>query len=178
MDPRDNQLPAMGTELVTSGRSMSPDPLAVDYPADTVTDRHLALVRSRLIANVGSAVASWFRIVPSDRIGGQLQMVALLLDGHLPILVPLNDVEGGNFFVASYDTRGRRVGNIAPKDLAGHVSLAEAILTADLEFRNLRQQAGQNQSSRAQISEIGELPEEQWLHHQLCRRTPSAEFSA
>ena len=47
------------------------------------------LVRSQLVAQLGTAVASWFRIVPSRCAADKTPVFALLLDGHLPILVRL-----------------------------------------------------------------------------------------
>lgn len=151
-------------------------PLADSSP-DSVTERHLLVVRSRLIANLGSALASWFRIVPSDHASGELSTVALLLEGHLPILVPVNDLEAGPiFFVAQYDIDAHRLKRASEREqMSAYSSLADALLAADRGFIELKSRADIQRSERyPRIGKIAaELPEERWLRHQLARRMPS-----
>lgn len=183
MDDRDNPSPREAeSSLGPLPRAYLPDLPLAEVSTDTVADRHLSVVRSRLIANLGSALASWFHIVPSDRAAGELHMVAMLLEAHLPILVPVNDLETGPvFFVAQYDIDGQRLKSASEREhMAAYASLADALLAADESFQKLRAQADVHQPPRyPRISNAqAELPEERWLRHQLARRLPSAELIA
>jgi hypothetical protein len=152
------------------------------YPSNTdlsepfaraLTERQLLLVRSRLIANLGASVASWFRIVPSDPgPGGELRLAALLLDAHLPILVPVSDYDmGSTFYVARYDEFGRRMELSRRGEMSRYGSLAEALLASDLAFRELKEQSARYRGKHS-TSRAGELVEEQWLFEQL-REVPA-----
>ncbi len=159
-----------------------PDLPLADLSDNTVADRHLLVVRSRLIANLGSALASWFQIAPSDHAAGELHMVAMLLEAHLPILVPVNDLETGPvFFVAQYDIGAHRL-RTAPKrdDMAAYTSLADALLAADVGFQQLRAQNAIHQPAPypRMSNAPAELPEERWLLRQLARRMPSTQVNA
>lgn len=137
--------------------------------AQALTQRQLSLVRARLIANLGSAVASWFRIVPSDHTpGGELRLAALLLDAHLPILVPITDSEAGAcFLMARYDMFGRRVELSARGEMSRFSSLAEALLASDIAFRDLKYHRDAYRADRVLPANQGSMPEERWLHEQL-----------
>jgi hypothetical protein len=151
----------------------------MDDLSATVTDRRLAVVQARLIANLGNALASWFRIVPSSRAANDLDMVAMLLERHLPILVPVSDLESGSsFLVARYNVDGRRLKPVGQDPgRTAHASLSEALLAADIGFQALKAQAVPEPGPRRVAAP--ELPEEQWLRHQLARhQTPAGEFNA
>lgn len=182
MNDRDNQpLREANTGFGLLPRAYMPDLPLADVPDDTVADRHLMVVRARLVANLGSALASWFQIAPSDHAAGELHMVALLLEAHLPILVPVNDLETGPvFFVAEYDIGARRLRPASQRDrMAAYTSLADALLAADTGFQQLKTQAAiQGPALYPRISSApAELPEEKWLRHQLARRMASAEVT-
>lgn len=142
--------------------------------SQALSHRQLSMVRARLVANLGASVASWFRIEPSTRNGGgNLQLAALLLDAHLPILVPLSDFDAGSvFYVASYDVYGVRVEMSQRAEMSRFSSLAEALLASDLAFRQLKQQSEHYRMEAAAEKHIGSLAEERWLHEQL-RRVPA-----
>lgn len=160
----------------------APDSRWGDSSIDRLTDRRLSVVRSRLTANLGHALASWFHIVPSDHNSAELSTVALLLAAHLPILVPVNDLEAGPvFFVPRYDAQGRRLTPGTHREhLTAYSSLADALLAADTGFQELKAQAHVQTPGRHRrgADVAAELPEETWLRHQLSHRTPSAEANA
>ena len=183
MNERDNQSlrEAVSSPLALPS-AYTPEMPSADSSADTVTDRHLLVVRSRLIANLGSALASWFHIVPSDHAAGELHNVALLLASHLPVLVPVNDMEAGPvFFVAKYDVDARRFKTASDREqMPAFSSLSDALLAADTGFTELRARADVQGSDRYPHigNTAGELPEERWLRNQLARRMPSTEVDA
>ena len=185
-EPENQSPPEAGQSFPSLPRVYMPDlPLAdlsADESGDTVTDRHLLVVRSRLIANLGNALASWFQIVPSDQASGELSTVALLLEAHLPILVPVNDLEAGPvFFVTRYDIDAHRLKAASEREpLAAHFALSDALLAADTGFQELKRQADVQRPERSlRINNAGaELPEERWLRHQLARRMSATEANA
>ena len=128
------------------------------------------LVRSQLVARLGIAVASWFRIVPSRCEADHTPVFALLLDGHLPILVRLahtGDAPLG-FSVGDYDAQGGRLD-------AGRTVRAPqtfeffAVVVADAGngFQQLKEQAHASPGHQPHHPSAGQLPEEAWLHDAL-----------
>ncbi len=128
------------------------------------------LVRSQLVARLGTAVASWFTIVPSRCEADEGPVFALLLESHLPILVRM--ARGGAdllcFSVAAYDSLGRRLdagrgmGTPRPAD-----SFAVVVAEAGSGFQQLKQRVDSSAGRQPhQVSAIA-LPEEVWLHNAL-----------
>ena len=128
------------------------------------------LVRSQLVARLGTAVASWFRIVPSNCEADPAPVFALLLENHLPILVRL--AQGGDdpltFFVGAYDPMGRRLhaghGAAAPRKLE---SFAVVVADAGNGFQQLKQQLSDSAGRPPHQANPLALPEEVWLHDAL-----------
>jgi len=145
---------------------------AMEPFAQALSERQLSLVRARLTANLGAAVAAWFRIVPSDQSPtGDLRLAALLLDAHLPILVPITEYEAGSsFFIARYDVSGQRVEMSGRGEMSRFSSLAEALLASDIAFRDLKYHAASYRGDQLPSAKTAELPEEHWLHEQLVSR--------
>lgn len=153
----------------------------MDWIGDTMADRPLTQMRYRLIAQVGNAVADCFEIAPSDRVENELEMVALLLPRHLPILVSVHDDPADAcFLVLQYDITGARLhGILAHVDAAGYNSLADAILASGRAFGQLKEQFKQRRAECRLHHRAHELPEERWLRHQLTPSlTPPASFAA
>ena len=182
-----NQSPTeAGSSLPSLPRANMPDLPLTDSsaaePADMTTDHQLSLVRSRLIADLGAALASWFQIVPSDHASGELGTVALLLEAHLPVRVPATDVEEGPiFFVSQYDIDAHRRKTASQREpRAAHSSLSDALLAANAGFQELKSQADLERPERYPRMSItpGDLPEERWLRHQLAHRMPPTQAHA
>jgi hypothetical protein len=128
------------------------------------------LVRSQLVARLGAAVASWFRIVPSRCEADAPPVFALLLESHLPILVCMTQ-DGSDplcFSVCAYDTLGRRLDAGRGMGTPQHVdSFAIVVADAGRGFQQLKDQVDSCAAGRPHQASAVALPEEVWLHDAL-----------
>jgi hypothetical protein len=133
-------------------------------------DNLIFLVRSQLVARLGTAVASWFRIVPSRCEADATPVFALLLESHLPILVRMT--QGGSdplsFSVAAYDTLGRRLDAGRAMGTPQAVdSFAIVVAEAGSGFQQLKEQVDSCAGGAPHQASAVALPEEVWLHDAL-----------
>lgn len=140
--------------------------ISADVPLEEIEESCLANVKQRLAATLGTGVAQWFTIVSSTRLTADTQLVGLLLEKHLPILVPVDEEETGEaFLIGKYDGLGRRALDEEQRDwpVQEHKSLAEALVAAEAGYRELCAQ----RDAMSRVGEAGELPEERWLYEQF-----------
>lgn len=137
---------------------------------EAAVENLIFLVRSQLVARLGTAVASWFRIVPSRCEADATPVFALLLEGHLPILVRMTQTGSDplSFSVATYDTMGRRLdagrgmGTPQPVD-----SFAIVVAEAGSGFQQLKEEFDCSAGAQPHQASAVALPEEVWLHDAL-----------
>lgn len=139
--------------------------------AGELTQEQREAVESRITQNLGSAAEGAFEVVAAGQIAPGVQSAALLLDGHLPVVVSVDESQAGCvYYIHLYDVYGRRVRSDMEQSepLARHHHLSEALVAAELGFRLLQHHSRTSHGQRFYGQRVGRLPEERWLHEQLC----------
>lgn len=136
-----------------------------------LTHEQRELVEARIVQSLGSAAGGMFEIVPAGRMAPGVYSAALLLAGHLPVIISVDESQAGCvYYIHLYDVYGRRVhtDGAHSEPLARHHQLSEAMVAAELGFRLLQHHSRSSHAQRFYGERVGRLPEEQWLHEQLC----------
>jgi len=139
--------------------------------AGELTQGQREMVESRIVETLGSAAGGVFEVVPAGQIAPGVHSAALLLEGHLPVVITVDESQAGCvYYIHIYDVYGRRVRSdtAQAEPLARHHQLSEALVAAELGFRLLQHHSRTSHAQRFYGQRVGRLPEERWLHEQLC----------